>query len=794
MSTKQLSRPVAYWRQVCQSHARTKHIKRADLGGDGQSVPFEQALSNLAHAYLKDRAPQLLDYELGFQLLEKNEDNDRAVGIFGFRVGPQLLYAPVFFLNGELKGHELLYLKESDTFVPMKENWINYVLNRKPNIIGEEVQPNLGALGVDRPTMDVFRESPRQKWASAYPDWLAPALPGLMHALGRHVGCDLAVPGLIKENADAAMTFLCLLDSYPQIAKPYVELYGVDMVKQAIESAKTACSALHKGKKKKKKRYKTGSLFPEKSAAQLAREQRDSKLRIWVYDDSTDVRARHCGDGLNIKQAQELKRDGVFISDERTDDEVSHAYRVQEPLSLQNPDDTGIYEVLCKPDSFERCLYIHSPFNARGTKPNGVLVRLDGDSKAWTETHPGAIFVSDDYKGDTYRDWFDKLPETTSLDTDAMYVLLAPNGQGTSVFEVEKTLPAEGDEKCYEVRWRNRYGSRRPDHLPPVAERRYEYDSDCTGADTVVLNRIKGTRFVARLCSLLAPQGTKALKIKDLPKKEKEDYPVAVPCCSDTDSSDPPALRPGNHVDLQMGIYKTSEELKVHNNGTEAVVNGTRMSPTGALISLVRTYGLREKAARELLKEAQLKRGIKCRIKLAQPYGMLAYPPTAPGFPPQEIGTDDFMGSQMPATYGPDITEMPIDGMQGLPEEPSMSAPPEPMMANQLMQASQTGQKEVLDSSMLSTLLKATQNETLIDKHLPNLMKGLDSLGRLLFNMYWHHDKFEDRYGGNNLPELTDAMRNAFESLGDVTLELKQKTIEPYPDEGVDMALGEGEK
>jgi hypothetical protein len=785
---------VAHWRRVCQSHARKPLIKRAELGGDGQSVPFEQSLANLAHAYLKDRAPQLLDYELGFQLLEKNEDNDRAVGVFGFKVGPQLLYAPVFFLNGELKGHELMYLKESDTFVPMKENWVNYVLNRKPNIIGEEVAPDLGQLGVERPSMDIFRESP-MKYGSATPKWLQPGLPGLMHTLGNPTRPPLQVPSLVKENADMANRFLRLIDSYPQLAQPIIDVYGVNLVKEAIACAKTSATAMPRGKKKKKKRYKTGSVFQSKTAADKARDLLNSKLKIWWYDDSTAVRARHCADGLTEKQAQELKRDGVFVSDERTDDEVSHAYRVQEPLSLQNPDDTGVYEVLCKPDSFERCLYIHAPFNARGTKPNGVLIKLDGDGKAWTETHSGNIYVSDEYQGETYRDWFDDLSDSDSLSEGGMYVLLAPNGQGTSVFEVLKSQPAEGDEKCYTVRWRNRYGGRRPDHLPPVAERRYEYDSDFSGEDSVVLNRVKGNRFVARLCALYAPTGTKVLKIKGPPEKDDEDDSCCAPtCCEYGESSDPPALRPGNHVDLQMGIYKTSEELRVFNNGTEAVVNGTRTTPLGAMVHLISEYGLREKAARDILKQAEAKGGTKCRVKLAQPYEALGYPPSAPSFPEPQMGTDQFMGSGVPATYGPDIQEMPVDGLQSARAQPNMAAPPDPMMAQSLAGAAQVGQKEVLDTSMLSNLLKGTQNETLIDRHLSNLMKGLDSLGRLLFNMYWHHDKFEDRYGGNNLPELTDAMRNAFESLGDVTLELKQKTIEPYPDEGISADFGEGEQ
>jgi hypothetical protein len=41
------------------------------------------------------------------------------------------------------------------------------------------------------------------------------------------------------------------------------------------------------------------------------------------------------------------------------------------------------------------------------------------------------------------------------------------------------------------------------------------------------------------------------------------------------------------------------------------------------------------------------------------------------------------------------------------------------------------------------------------------------------------------------MPELEDSLRNAFEMLGDVILFLKQKTIEPYPEESSgDVDLG----
>jgi hypothetical protein len=117
-----------HWLNVLKKHDRSG-VKTAELGGDGKDASFEQAFSNLAHAYLRDKAPTLLDHEIGFQLLDRNQENTKAVGVFAFKVGSSWVYAPVFFLNGDLKGHELLYIKNQDMFVPLKENWVNYIIN-----------------------------------------------------------------------------------------------------------------------------------------------------------------------------------------------------------------------------------------------------------------------------------------------------------------------------------------------------------------------------------------------------------------------------------------------------------------------------------------------------------------------------------------------------------------------------------------------------------------------------------------------------------------------------------------
>ena len=99
---------------------------------------FEQTFSDLAYAALQDQSPALIDHLIGFQVLDKNDENTHAVGMFGAKISDEWLYLPVFFMNGELKGTELAYLKNQDIFIPTKENWVTYILNRKPAELGEK--------------------------------------------------------------------------------------------------------------------------------------------------------------------------------------------------------------------------------------------------------------------------------------------------------------------------------------------------------------------------------------------------------------------------------------------------------------------------------------------------------------------------------------------------------------------------------------------------------------------------------------------------------------------------------
>ncbi|GAG90771.1 unnamed protein product, partial [marine sediment metagenome] len=158
----------------------------------------------------------------------------------------------------------------------------------------------------------------------------------------------------------------------------------------------------------------------------------------------------------------------------------------------------------------------------------------------------------------------------------------------------------------------------------------YESSYDCT-PDTLVVGRIKGKNILVRKSVVYLPPGAKIVKLED-PR----------PGDSRPEIDENPVLRPGSHVELQLGIYKLSSSLHVVNNGMEAMINGRRMPVKAALISLMQEHGLTQGGARGVLKQAQQSGGLKARIKYAQPYPLQQNVPQAPPFPGpvQSAGND----------------------------------------------------------------------------------------------------------------------------------------------------------
>jgi hypothetical protein len=261
-----------------------------------------------------------------------------------------------------------------------------------------------------------------------------------------------------------------------------------------------------------------------------------------------------------------------------------------------------------------------------------------------------------------------------------------------------------------------------------------------------------------------------------------------------------PPLPPGNLTDVLVAIAAATLPLHVYAGGRDITFNQEKkLSKIGALKELIEVHELREKAARAVLAEAERLGLSRKMLRLAllkqaagQPPGtdMISGAPNSPPFPEPNIGYDPLTGANVPtiplSEYNVRVTDLAAARTNRdvyLPTSPDLRS----MAVAQ--QAAQTGQKEVFDTSLLSGLLKVVRQESMVDRYLADVMKGMDRLGRILFTPYWHGEEFAERYGAEEMPELEDALRNAFESAGTLLLELKKKTIDANPDEGTNVDL-----
>jgi len=792
-------------REQLQSYAGGR-IKWAALGGD-QEGSFEQAFSSLAYNYLKDKAPRLIDYIVGFQLVDRNEDNTKAIGLFGIKLGNKWLYAPVFFLNGELKGHELLYLKDQDRFVPMKENWVNFLLSRKPHILGEGSPQDAYGLGGLAPDITRFSVLPGMGKISC-DAWVKPILPffGACATLDERVfaksaslGTALDLRACLGQDVRLAAAAFQVATSRPAIKAAFDRFYGkkffaeVGTTLRDREFAKQG-SLLPSAPTPQPKRS-SRSLLPEPPVIDKRAEETKQKGKLKVYEDAALTKNLH---ELDADERARLLRDGVLIKDERDPHAYSMVYDTQVLQVLTNPDQTGLYEVLERPASFERMLVIANPVSQRGREDFATVMRLGDGEKAWMNGHMSKIWVRQDSQPQDFREWWQGLSDSRTLDPGALYVAVGEDGDGSVPFKVRDDL----GEGSYKVDFEEHvaYDHGRDLALPSLAadSRSTERYYSSYGA-ILRINVRKGTKLRAIGGELNVPESYKFLKIKEPPRPRKSSDPRSLlpgdaECDGPWDSgSQPKPIQPGILDDIQLLFTEKTAGLRIRDLGGEFLIQSPRgedqLTKQAALISLLRDHGFREATARTILARAEKDRLAEFRVKYADLYGgqSLQPGPTGPAFPEALTGTE-YNGPKSVASIYPQEEFQPVSSLDASRNDPATydiwrNFEVDHGALQTAQQAGQKGQKEVFDASMIAGLLKAVRQDTLVDRYVPALEQALDKIGRLIFMFNWHQEEFADRYGESSLPELEDTLRNAFDVLGDLVLFLREKSVDNVVDD-----------
>lgn len=134
----------------------------------------EKAFADQAYGLVANKVGPIMrdPYQLGFEIVSKNDANTRMVGLFAFRLDGTLLYVPAFFLNGEIKGTDLLYRYNVKRFCPNTEDWITYLREHGNQSMGKGIDRSESRSTPSRVRLDRIAYPPHLKTASGEdPDW-----------------------------------------------------------------------------------------------------------------------------------------------------------------------------------------------------------------------------------------------------------------------------------------------------------------------------------------------------------------------------------------------------------------------------------------------------------------------------------------------------------------------------------------------------------------------------------------------------------------------------------------------
>jgi hypothetical protein len=803
-------------------------------------VQMEQDFGRMAYMFLKDRAAGMIPYLLGFEIVEREEDGSRAVGIFGFKLGEDYYYVPAFFTNGQVKGMDLLYSKATNTFMPLRESWINSIVNKQTIALGDGVSSNVDNLRrtFEQPRFDFLAVPPNS------PVGTVPKVASIMYsreelkALMKKPESELSWSerGMVRgfkglvDSEDSPKTetpakSASLLDTIRDGFSLWNHLQAntVDMLDKDAEFQEAWAGAIAR---------LTHQPLPFQKTAEgsdLVRYLRDSggpravnglmtslghnhgfaKAALTFYPDVKSLYVSNFDSKLapvkvatkvevvtekheysDGKDKTRLVRDGFTIKDTREDVEKSEVYDVDYTRRFGSPARTGTYNLLLRNGACGKA-WIFMPSN---TSKNQHCVVVEPSSGCYFLAEPNAIFVRGDEITDDAKP-FEKAIDLKDMEVGKTYVILDSNGNATKPFKIRSSMAEDGKRVQLEVSMRDYGVIKRPDygHDFETLGSRIHYSSTPVGMGSDYINTIELADFEGNKVTtngsdtLVVPSNWKAIEID----KQNDGGPAAY------DESSLKAFKPGSMVDLDLAMSKNAfHKLTVDHDGSEfsirfdgAFQDGPGVNYKTAMLRLVRDYGLPVDDAEDILKTAQHNMKARKLIKFGQM--MVGGQPTSnlvgasmPGEPGYASDVDPFTGA---TTQGTQVDLMRGQTIGQTPPQNSVQpgfnlggeAQQDLNAGTLAQQAAQAGQKKVFDHAAIGGLSKVYDSSAVIDSYVPEMMKSLDRVGRILFLFYWKNEEFSNRYGSEDMAEMEDMIRGVFKSFGDLVLKLKQKSVEP---------------
>jgi hypothetical protein len=715
------------------------------MAGD---ITFEGKFAQLASNQISERVPALVEHRVGFQLIDKNEEETKAVGIAAFVVNKLFLYIPVFFIEGDLKGMELLYIYQSDLFVPASDNWISMLQQEGIDALGKIVPQDRDKntdkfYGPEEVNLARYPSSFTYKRASldsgnSYID--SETMDKMLTERERSELPDL-VRDLPKLGKQANEHFISTMLNRPNFANALLQWYSRQDIEKMAQKAVADIYA------------KRGE--PKKDEVIFITNNADENLSA-----------------LGNSEKKLLLRNGVYILDHRTN--FSKVFQTDIDTGiLQNPVEPGVYDVMMAdgeyrtfiiilPEVLDDCedvyrrhkrnvdrkialIDIDKPTEYYCCSARKVLCRqsdrigrkeIDGLRGGDDTTKQRIASIIASQRAQQVRDWGGKA--NTQYVNKRVLIVQSPNCS----FETELYQ----DPKMTEARLRGGTGA------PFVHESSIGYGEPWDY--NIEITPEEGNLSVSG-DTVLVPEGCRIFVKND------------------------DSLAFGTTDTVSRMMYKRAADFKrltVSFQGGHGSVRFEKqasgmLNKVDVLKELVLRHGVEASTAMKLLKQAE-DASLHTKdflIKHAAPYDVTAY----------GMSKLPFMGGPAGVVEsGPTFQDSVRGGaaMNGPEEADGTPLLPEQVIERASAAAGQ-GIKEVFDVSVLGGLVDVADMSEIRKDYITQMIQGMDSVGRMLFLYYWHKEEFENRYGDIDMKNLENTLRTVFESTGDLILFLREKTV-----------------
>lgn len=766
--------------------------KKADFG-DNQNPQFEQAFGSIAFTYLEEKAPGLIPYVMGFQLLEREDKGKRAVGAFVAQLGDKTIDIPMFFINGELKGHQVMRLRNPELFIPLRESFLDYLFSKLPQDLGE-AGPSLSEYDPTRSTPNIqpFSGSRYSKigedrgWLH---DWAIKAGIADEYAAMRHspknlelgialldkkknAHCNIVDLMLTTGSRSMLKTAVALCDAYPRFGQHMTEMHGDTWVQRV---AKVAYAIPAKP-----------SLSTHQPVLSLVTKTASARPDLTF---TTACRGRVLGKGIDWDNIdREIETFGEYANDQRGQDKIAEAYKVEEMCATMTaPDDVGLYNVLDK-DSKKKQMLVIPSMNRLPTNQYDIVI--DMKSKKWCQADRNryVAYQPKDERG-AYKSELDKVMKSNSKrpsEGDVFCVFLKDEIAGPFICK------SKAGQDRYDVEDISSWMVALPNDVNVGSQSYGCCDSDASITSIIFNEDAHDSRISGgHKGTLTLP---KAQRVFVFGKRESDSHGLS--CCDeyyfeDRAFKDKFQLDLFDRNNLQMHEFAKYANLQVRRKASNEVeVNSVTMRAGHARRFLMQDVGLSKEAAEEII---------------AGPMSTTRYIVKAPGkkfasltdvkklgyySPPVEFPPEQQPYSSESGAYAiEDAPEQHITQAEADPTREPLEPWQDPQgggnpqmhaMGQQTMESDPSD--TMADMVGLISILRNNRVDTTIKATTKALLSAIDRLGRQIVTFHAHPQEFEDLYGESDMVDLEAAMVSAFEQAGDLFITLTRRASDMHPE------------